>query len=252
MSYTKRVWENTGEEVTYEDFNRIEEGIEANDLEISKQKDATKEGSLAKQIADIKDETQEGSLAQKIADAEEQINVCAPKNQPLFTSTRDNSGGGEILLQAPKSESAEIKSNIRIDVYGNKIRFFEDGNGYKGANLNISKCSGVDNCEIATSETKPFNFANGWRSVNTAYLNDVTKNGKSATMNLIIYNEAQASASRIIGYTPFPPSKNLCGIATMYEGTCVGIEMLTTGELHLLIDVPAHSWLAINISYTTN
>ena len=75
MSYTKRVWENTGEEVTYEDFNRIEQGIESNDLEISKQKDATKEGSLAKQIADIKDETQEGSLAQKIADAEEQINV---------------------------------------------------------------------------------------------------------------------------------------------------------------------------------
>lgn len=76
MAYSKRVWTDSPlEMVTYEDFNRIEEGIEANDLEISKQKDATKEGSLAKQIADIKDETQEGSLAQKIADAEEQINV---------------------------------------------------------------------------------------------------------------------------------------------------------------------------------
>lgn len=92
MSYTKRVWENTGEEVTYEDFNRIEQGIESNDLEISKQKDATKDGTLAKQIADMNDQTKEGSLAKKIADAEEQINVLSEHVNVYILSKTD---GGE-------------------------------------------------------------------------------------------------------------------------------------------------------------
>lgn len=52
MAYPKRDWANTGNEVTKEDFKRIENGIEANDIEITKQKNPTIPGTLAKQIAD--------------------------------------------------------------------------------------------------------------------------------------------------------------------------------------------------------
>lgn len=53
MSYTKRVWTNSDTEaVTYEDFNRIEGGIEANDTEIANMKDENIDGSLAAQIAE--------------------------------------------------------------------------------------------------------------------------------------------------------------------------------------------------------
>ena len=76
MAYLKRVWTDSPlEEVTFEDCNRWEEGIESNDKAIADIKDTEKEGSIAKQIEDMNDPTKEGSLAKKIADAEEQINV---------------------------------------------------------------------------------------------------------------------------------------------------------------------------------
>lgn len=52
MAYPKRDWDNTGNDVTKDDFKRIENGVEANDLEIAKQKNSTIPGTLAKQIAD--------------------------------------------------------------------------------------------------------------------------------------------------------------------------------------------------------
>nr|WP_303243956.1 pyocin knob domain-containing protein [uncultured Cellulosilyticum sp.] len=51
MRYNKRNWDNTGNDVTKNDFKRIEDGIEANDAEISNMKDESLEGSLAEQIA---------------------------------------------------------------------------------------------------------------------------------------------------------------------------------------------------------
>ncbi len=50
MSYVKRDWDTTGNEVTKEDFKRIENGIETSDLEIANQKNPTIPGTLAHKI----------------------------------------------------------------------------------------------------------------------------------------------------------------------------------------------------------
>lgn len=51
MAYEKRVWSETEKETAYpSDFNRIEEGIEVNDLEITNQKNPTIPGTLANKI----------------------------------------------------------------------------------------------------------------------------------------------------------------------------------------------------------
>lgn len=47
MAYVKRDWDNTSNEVLKDDFKRIENGIEANDLEIAKQKNPTIPDTLA-------------------------------------------------------------------------------------------------------------------------------------------------------------------------------------------------------------
>lgn len=57
MSYSKRTYANTGETVTYEDMNRIEQGIYDNDAEIANMKDPTKEGSLANKINVLSEKT---------------------------------------------------------------------------------------------------------------------------------------------------------------------------------------------------
>lgn len=94
MAYQGRDWDNTGNDVTKEDFKRIENGIETNDLEIAKQKNATIPGTLARQIADMKDSEVDGSL-------QKQINVLTTKTSFLCTA---NSGfeiiGQECFIRA--------------------------------------------------------------------------------------------------------------------------------------------------------
>ena len=55
VPYAKRDWDTSGNEVTKEDFKRIENGVEANDLEIANQKNATIPGTLAQQINVLND-----------------------------------------------------------------------------------------------------------------------------------------------------------------------------------------------------
>lgn len=70
-------------------------------------------------------------------------------NRPVFTSDRDTTGGGEILLEKPK-QNTNLIENVRIDVCANEIRFFEDGNGYRGAHIKIENCKYGVNTQLAT------------------------------------------------------------------------------------------------------
>jgi hypothetical protein len=50
--------------------------------------------------------------------------------------------GGEILLGKPVTNSALTGSGITIDAYQNKIRFFEQGGGARGAYIDLTACAG--------------------------------------------------------------------------------------------------------------
>ncbi|WP_410495008.1 hypothetical protein QTL86_12720 [Cellulosilyticum sp. ST5] len=81
MAYQERDWDNTSNDVTKEDFKRIETGVKNNDLEITKQKNSTIPGTLAKQIVDMKDANLDGSLQKQIATNTQQINDLLTKTQ---------------------------------------------------------------------------------------------------------------------------------------------------------------------------
>lgn len=102
MSYTKRDWDNTSNEVTKDDFKRIENGVEANDLEIIKQKNPTIPGTLARQISDMKDDEVDGSL-------QKQINDCLKK--------RDIPSGVTKLKDLPIGIYTGFNANARFADY---------------------------------------------------------------------------------------------------------------------------------------
>lgn len=124
--YDKRTYTNIPNEiVTYEDFNRIETGIYDN--------------------------------RESLKEHDNQINVLndskAPLDRPTFTSYRDDRGGGEILLSQPKNKDlSTLENSVRIDVYDNMLRIFEDGNGYRGAYLEFNDCAYNVGTRLATVE----------------------------------------------------------------------------------------------------
>ena len=72
---------------------------------------------------------------------------------PTFSGGVNGPEGGEIRLAKPQS-STNLTTDVVIDIHGNNLRFFENGNGYKGAFINLSKVGNVDSSEIAlTSST---------------------------------------------------------------------------------------------------
>ena len=103
MAYNKRNYSNSTETVTFEDFNRIETGIEVNDIAISDIKDENKEGSLAKKIADN---------AEKINANTEQIADNAEKIKTLNTNKIEQNSAGLTLLNAWVTNSTYEKPGV--------------------------------------------------------------------------------------------------------------------------------------------
>ena len=73
MAYTKRDWDNTSNEVTKEDFKRIENGIETNDKQINVLNESSYGGNLVRyKNVNPKDWTKEGEF---LVDTEGSINL---------------------------------------------------------------------------------------------------------------------------------------------------------------------------------
>lgn len=105
--------------------------------------------------------------------------------------------------------------------------------------------------ELATTEAKPFIFANGWKSANQydAYFIEATKTGSIVTLNVLTTNDAQASASQVIGVTPFLPAKYAIGSAVDSNGNVYRFEVRPDGTVYVHHAVSTHYWIAFNISY---
>ena len=58
--------------------------------------------------------------------------------------------GGEILLAKPQTNTALSGTGVTIDVYQNKIRFFEQGGSARGAYIDITACSGGATSNLLT------------------------------------------------------------------------------------------------------
>lgn len=177
----------------------------------------------------------ETEIDNKLNGVNERISDCSPKNQPIFTSTRDNVAGGEICFEAPKSPSATIKNKVRMDLYDNRIRFFEDGNGYRGAHINISNCGQIDSTEIATTSSTVanahsvdgvhFHAGNPYPLVSNSTPFFYAFNGND-DYNCYVKNTSDitvGNANKLGGYT-LDQIKQMCG------GDYVGKTLITLGK----------------------
>lgn len=124
MAYNKRTYQNTDEIITYEDMNRIEQGISDNDAEIALQKNATVPGTLAKQIADEKDASIEGSLQQQIND------LKGETWEINFSSFLNGWGHGDYRTNRLRRIGNTVVGTMSVKVgslnYGDTILVFPD------------------------------------------------------------------------------------------------------------------------------
>ncbi len=71
----------------------------------------------------------------------------------IIITGASGSEGGEIQYAKPIT-GTELNYDVIGDVQGNKMRFYENGNRYAGAHINLKKGSGVDDNEIVTATVR--------------------------------------------------------------------------------------------------
>jgi hypothetical protein len=65
--------------------------------------------------------------------------VVATVNLKSLYSSGDE--GGEIFLAKPQTSTTLAGTGVTIDIYQNKLRFFEDGGTYRGAYIDLSSAN---------------------------------------------------------------------------------------------------------------
>ena len=118
-------------------------------------------------------------------------NLTVPK---VIVNGSSGSEGGEIELQKPVSGTT-LAGNVLVDIASDKIRFFENGGGFRGANLPITSQSGVDSTVILT--TNNYRTTNGY----VEWYNGSTWQGVGGVKSVQRGVATIAAASAIINVT---------------------------------------------------
>lgn len=252
MSYNKRTYQNTSETITYEDMNRIEQGIYDTDAEIALQKNTTVPGTLARQIADMKSVDVEGSLQQ-------QINVLTSAG---FGKDLVILGNGVDILSLNKNVRAVCEStinhppgldggfcfieNIYLDQNWEEIYYTNLDTGIRYRNFrNRGRWEGWEFCNGQKIDISPF-LVNGWTATGIDYTQLICRQGNIITIDCLLINATQANASgQVTSNLPITPTKNTILKGYTNINTAVHFVFDPTGRIYFDGSVPNHSWLKI-------
>ena len=135
MSYTMRDWDNTGNEVTKDDFKRIEQGILNNEISVEDMKNETIPDSLANLIKKLNDLNNGVKFYTELSQIDSTFNISTDIST-VFDAMQDNSiamyqiGGSNTIYPATYGQCVITKStSVR-----NSVEFTDtNGKHYKGA-----------------------------------------------------------------------------------------------------------------------
>ena len=135
MSYTMRDWDNTGNEVTKDDFKRIEQGILNNEISVEDMKNETIPDSLANLIKKLNDLNNGVKFYTELSQIDSTFNISTDIST-VFDAMQDNSiamyqiGGSNTNYPATYGQCV-ITKNTSVR---NSAEFADtNGKHYKGA-----------------------------------------------------------------------------------------------------------------------
>jgi len=128
--------------------------------------------------------------------------------------------GGEILLAKPQTNTALSGTGVTIDVYQNKIRFFEQGGTARGAYIDITSCAGGASTNILSGGGGGGGFSD---------LIEVAQTGISTSVNI---SSVSATTYRGAKYTIQVTNSTNYGLFeffVLHDGTGIYFPYSSTG-----------------------
>jgi len=120
--------------------------------------------------------------------------VTATGTPGLILSNSSGDEGGELLLSKPATNTSIAGTGVTIDVYQNKLRFFEQGGSARGAYIDITGMGGAASTPLAVGQnvetSASVQFAQLTTTGNVTIGGDLTVNGTTTTVNTETINLA--------------------------------------------------------------
>lgn len=206
-----------------------------------------------------------GTLSDQ-TDLQTALNAKAPTDSPTFTGNVTAGGnlvstaasadeGGEIQLAIP-TVNTTIAGVISIDVYQNKVRFFENGGTNRGAFVDITACAGSVGTNLLSPPGKTVNNVDLSGSDYTLALSDAN--------NIVVVTAGDGSSSGTNFIVPAESSVNFpIGTVILIYSTSSGYNYingsgitliqsnnsLNYGDARILTKVAADTWINSRIAY---
>jgi len=158
--------------------------------------------------------------------------------------------GGEILLNKPVTNTNLVGNGVTIDVYQNKLRFFEQGGSARGYYLDITNGGSAASTNLGASSATPggsdthvqFNDGGGFggdagltynKTTDTLTIaGDLAVNGGDLTTTATTFNLVNATATTVnLGGGASAINIGAAGSATTFAGNVTGSNIVLTGDL---------------------
>ncbi len=164
----------------------------------------------------------------------------------LLSSTQSLANeGGEIQLALPSSGST-LSTSVTIDVYQNRLRFFETGGTARGAYIDLTACSGGAGTNLlsGTGSTTPggtnngdIQYKSGTSFAGSANLNYDATNNELKVLNYNPTNSSSTAALKVLNGTTWTGSGNGTLIAgnavTGFTGNLLDLRVAGNQKLQL-------------------
>ena len=213
MSYTMRDWDNTGNEVTKDDFKRIEQGILNNEISVEDMKNETIPDSLANLIKKLNDLNNGVKFYTELSQIDSTFNISTDIST-VFDAMQDNSiamyqiGGSNTIYPATYGQCVITKNTSTK----NSVEFTDaNGKHYKGAfhPTTFSQNNGFSGWELIPNgnrEEIAFELAEGFTAYSTitpSYGCCIEKVSGWATLHCSFTKDSgEVASGEVIGTVP--------------------------------------------------
>ena len=223
MSYKKRDWDTTGNEVTKEDFKRIENGVETNDKTIAEQ---------GKQINVLSGKNiYKGKINDLVAAGDYYLGSGTsdeglPEKANGYVSVRESSSGAYLTQRFKAVVTGKIYERI------------------KSANV------WQPWQQIATTTNVGITFQNGWNKKYGDCNPTLYKVGNAMVLTAVVSNPSPIPSGGIILSLPTEaiPNSNLV-FKAFVENTPVIVKVLLNGTIIIYFNYTANQALFLNLSW---
>jgi hypothetical protein len=170
------------------------------------------------------------------------------KGQTLQSTNSSGDEGGEISLALAQTNTT-LAAGVTIDIFQNRIRFFETGSPFRGAYIDLSTTANTVGTNIL-AQSVPTALINGNTNLTTA-INGNANLTVGGVSNVVVWSSAGQYVNGLISASGNITGDYILGNGACLTGVITSVANINNGTSNIRIDSSGGNILA-NVSGTAN